>query len=78
MKLFLISLLIPFSLTALCEDCCSLFYLDEYRNYYEKTALHHCNHIVHVEDLKDDREKAIFYSGASFCICEILQGHNQY
>jgi hypothetical protein len=74
MKTFLITLLIPFTLSATCKNCDFPYEgcFKVYRHHYESTAIFYSGKVLDHYDLLNDREIAIFYSGAAFSLEQMM------
>lgn len=80
MKIFLLTLLLPFTLNAVCRDCDFPYrqYLGKYRFYYESAALYYSMELIEPDELTTEREHAIFYSGGAFSIQQLIMREEQY
>jgi len=81
LKIIFILLFLPFSLYGICRDCDFPYqqYLRHYQTHYENRAMFYGgSFIIQEEDIKTDRERAIFYSGCAYSLESILMMEEKY
>jgi len=78
--IFLSLLLLPSVLCGICRDCDFPYqkYIYEYQHHFEKLAISYKDNIFTEDHLITDRDRAIFYSGCSFALEELMVIEEKY
>lgn len=80
MKTIILFMILPGVLCGMCGDCDFPYqqYMKSYHKHFEHTAEFYVGKVITEKHLKNDREKAIFYSGCAFSLEYILDLENKY